>query len=292
MLAGLYSLTFVVGAFVGSFLNVVVDRLRNGEPMISGRSHCESCKKTLSSVELIPILSFIIQSGKCKSCGQKLSLYYPFSEIITGLSFAAIAYYINLFGSAHPLVLVGFVYLITVASFYIIILLSDLKYRIIPDRVVYPAIIFVLAFLVLNMVINGAYSYLYLKNDAFGRYLLQTDYWQNQMYAMLKGFLWTLLSSAAVSLFFWILISVTRGRGMGGGDAKLGFLIGIFNGFPINVVSIFAGFLLGAVYSLVLVLLRKKGLKDTIAFGPFLILGSLITFVFGHRLLNWYLGLL
>ena len=92
-------------------------------------------------------------------------------------------------------------------------------------------------------------------------------------------------------LFFLSLIKITRGMGMGGGDVKLGFLIGLFNGFPVNIIAIFVGFLSGALVSLVLVLLKKRSMKDTIAFGPFLIFGSILSLVFGQQILNWYIGL-
>ena len=95
-----------------------------------------------------------------------------------------------------------------------------------------------------------------------------------------------------ISLFFLLLIFLTKGRGMGGGDVKLGFLIGLVNGFPLSVVAIFLGFLIGAMYSLLLVLFKKKSLKGTIPFGPFLIIGSYLTVFFGNFLFEWYLRLL
>ena len=78
---------------------------------------------------------------------------------------------------------------------------------------------------------------------------------------------------------------------MGGGDVKLGFLIGLFNGFPHNILAVFLGFLLGSLYSGFMILLNKKSLKDTIAFGPFLILGSIISFIWGQEIIFWYLNL-
>ena len=179
-----------------------------------------------------------------------------------------------------------------VACFFIIITLSDLKYRLIPNRVVYPAIAFVLLFMILAIAANAGYSYYYLRNDEFGKYLIESGFWTNQLVAVAKSFGISLLSSLAVALFFWFLIFITKGKGMGGGDVKLAFLVSIFNGFPQNIVAVFAGFVLGALFSFVLILLGKKTMKDTLPFGPFLVLGSVLAFVYGQQILDWYLSLL
>jgi prepilin signal peptidase PulO-like enzyme (type II secretory pathway) len=96
------------------------------------------------------------------------------------------------------------------------------------------------------------------------------------------------VGAVIICLFFLLLVWATKGRGMGWGDVKLGFLIGLVNGFPYGFEAIFFGFVFGAIYSLVLILLKKKTVKDTIAFGPFLILGSVFVLIWGERILNWY----
>ena len=286
-----YILIFVAGAVFGSFFNVVADRTVSGESILFGRSKCDHCKKPLKAKNLFPIFSFLFQKGKCSECGQKLSWYYPFSEIVSGLIFVGVAHYTQVFQNFGWVYLLAFFYLVSVFSVYLIIFLTDVKYRIIPDKVVYAGIWFVLLFFISYTVINIYLTYKAMAADDFGKYLIASGFFTQQVIAVLKSFGIMLLSSLGIALFFLLLIFITRGRGMGGGDVKLGFLIGLVNAFPTNVLGIFLGFFLGALFSLVLILFKRKTIKDTIAFGPFLILGSVVAFFFGDVILNWYGGL-
>jgi len=174
----------------------------------------------------------------------------------------------------------------------IVLFLTDAKYQLIPDKVVYPAIFFVLISI---MVVYSTDLFLYctrLESDTFGQYLLKVGFWNQAVLSYLKSLVLLIGSSFVISFFFVLLIIVTKGRGMGGGDVKLGFLIGLFNGLPYNFLAIFVGFVIGAIYSLVLILSRKKSLRDTIAFGPFLILGSVIALIWGQYIIDWYIGIL
>ena len=287
-----YVLIFIAGAFIGSFLNVVADRVSNGESPFRGRSRCDHCKTVLAPRDLIPLLSYIFLRGRCRHCGKKISLYYPVSEVLTGLAFLGLARYLNIFTIPNYLIWVTFAYLATIASFYIIIFLADLKYKLIPNKVIKPAIFFVLAVMVVSLTLIAVTSYRQMQADEFGRYLLQSGYWHQQIFAMLKGIGLSILVAGLLALFFKILIWVTKGKGMGGGDVKLAFLIGLVNGFPMSIAAIILGFITGALFSVILMLAKRKGMKDVIPFGPFLVLGSVLTFAFGQQLLNWYLALI
>jgi len=283
---------FIFGLFFGSFINLVSDRVVKHQKLVFDRSKCDFCGKVLGVLNLIPVFSFLFQRGKCASCGKKLSVFYPMSEIMTGLSFLVAGIKSNIFTDLNLVNALLFVYLAGALCFLITIFLTDAKYQLIPDKVVYSGIIFVFLSLV---AIYAADLYSYRQNllaDPFGKYLYQSGFWNQAVIGYLKNLVFLLASSFVISLFFFALIWITKGRGMGGGDVKLGFLIGLFNGMPLNFVAIFLGFFLGAIYSVSLVLLGKKTLKDTIAFGPFLILGSVIAFLWGQELLNWYIGVL
>jgi leader peptidase (prepilin peptidase) / N-methyltransferase len=283
---------FVAGLFIGSFLNVVADRIVKGKSILFGRSACEFCKQTLSAFDLLPLVSYISTLGKCRYCKKSLSIYYPLSEIITGGLFALIAYYMDFFNnSSNVFAWLIFVYFLIVFSFYIIMFLTDVKYGLIPNKIVYPAIIFVLLFTIFNMAYTAIATYRFMTTDSFGQYLFEAGYWHSQMTSMLQSFGLTLVSTLGIGLFFWLLTRIKQGRAMGGGDVKLAILIGLFNGFYMNILAIFLGFLLGAVVSLVLIVVRRKKMKDTVPFGPFLILGSLIALFWGDRLVDWYLGI-
>lgn len=285
-----YAFLFLFGIFVGSFLNVVADRSVSGESIWRGRSHCDFCKKILGIFDLIPLLSFITSRGKCRSCEAKLSFWYPISEIMTGLLFM-LAY------AAAGGFNVKFVFNLIVFCFFIVLFLTDAKYRLIPNVVVIPGIIFAFLFLTFIRVYAALSYYLQWLNDPIGNHLIQTGFWWDQVLFMFKGLGLQVFTALLIAGFFWILVWLTKGRGMGGGDITLGLLIGLFNEakmneFPMNVLAIFLGFLIGAVYALVLVVLRKKGMKDTLAFGPFLIIGSVVALVFGRLISDWYLGIL
>jgi prepilin signal peptidase PulO-like enzyme (type II secretory pathway) len=145
------------------------------------------------------------------------------------------------------------------------------------------------------MIFNTALYYLLvyfrLKDDTFGAYLLQAGYLKVQLFTIFQRLGVIILSSFVIALFFAMLVYLTKGRGMGGGDVRMGFFIGIFNGFPYNIIAIFMGFVLGAFVSLILVVTKRKTLKDTVPFGPFLILGSLIALVWGQQIWHFYNGL-
>lgn len=285
-----YVFIFVSGLFIGSFLNVVCDRVVNGESILLGRSHCDNCKKPLSPKQLIPVLSFILSKGRCSYCNAKISWYYPASELLTGALFMFIAYYLQVFTTSNTLTWLYFIYYLIIISVYIVIILTDAKYRLIPNKIVYPAIIFVFLFTVGILVYTLGSFYLNLKNDVFGQYLLQAGYFSDQAISYVSNYLYTLVSTLGLGLFFYILTKIKDGNAMGGGDVKLAILIGLVNGWPTNVIAIFMGFVFGAFYSLFMIAIKKKSMKDTIAFGPFLILGSLFALVFGDYVVRFLVG--
>lgn len=245
-------LLFVIGIFAGSFLNVAVDRFPRKETILKGRSHCEFCKKELKWFDLIPLLSFLFLKGKCRYCHKKLSLYYPIIELSTGALFALVYTYINFQFSVFNFQLstfISFFYYLFIASSFIVIFFEDLKFGIIPDKVVFPAII-----------ISLAYSFI-IHNSLFIVYLS---------------------SAVGAFAFFLILFLITRGKGMGFGDVKLAFLLGLVLGFPEIILALYLAFLTGAIAGIILIIWRKKrSLKEAIPFGPFLIAGALVSIFLG-----------
>lgn len=263
---------FVLGIFVGSFLNVLADRLPNDESPFKGRSHCEYCKHVLSWKDLIPLLSFTLLKGKCRYCGKKLSTYYPIVELTTGILFALTTYFAiyhlpftifdqlsitNLFLISH---FSSFIFYLFIVSCLIVIFFADLKYGIIPDKITFSAIFvsFIYAFLIHNSL-----------------------------------FLNLLLSAIGAALFFFALFAITKGRGMGFGDVKYAFLMGMLLGFPNIITALYVAFLTGALISLILVVWGKKKLKGaTIPFGPFLVIGTIVGLFWGDSITQYALSFL
>ena len=288
MQAAYYIFVFIGGAFIGSFLNLVSDRLPKGEKIIVGRSKCDFCKKPLEPKNLFPIFSFLFQKGKCSFCKKKLSYYYPLSEVLAGLLFIVAGYLSRFFEVSSFTTLLAFIFYAVLFSFYLIIFLTDLKECIIPDKVIYPAISFTVLYILFSRIYDFLNTRKALSNDKFGTYLIRVGYLNNQYIYALKNLGLVLLGAIIICLFFMFLVWLTKGRGMGWGDVKLGFLIGLVNGFPYGFEAIFFGFVLGALYSLVLILSKRKTMKDTIAFGPFLIMGSVLVLLYGVRIFDWY----
>lgn len=123
----------LLGVAIGSFLNVCIDRLPRGENILVGRSHCDYCKKPLRWFELIPIVSFIIQRGRCRRCRKRLSLQYPIIEAATGISFGLL--YIRFLGAAE------LISALIVLCAFLVIFVADLKYQIIPDSMLFFLVI-------------------------------------------------------------------------------------------------------------------------------------------------------
>lgn len=274
-------LLFLLGLCVGSFLNVIIDRLPCGEGVVRGRSYCPQCKHLLRWYDLVPLLSFVLLRGRCRYCREPISVQYPLVELATGALFAS-----SVYSSSHHL-------LISSSLFLIPIFVIDLKHGIIPDRLVFPGIAVAISYRLLLGVWGIWGLWWNLKSDVggLGPYLLQTDFFRTHAWLELRPLLWTLVGSVVLYSLFFILHSLFRGRALGGGDVQFAFLIGLITGFPNMIVAVFSAFLTGAIASVILIALKKKKLGETVPFGPFLVVGTFTALFWGDSILNWYLGL-
>jgi len=261
---------FLLGLGVGSFLNCVIYRLEKKESFLFGRSYCPHCKHNLGFFDLIPLLSFFILRGKCRYCQKPISWQYPLVEIFTGLLFLLIFNFqspifnqFSIFNFQHLLV-TGYWLLVT--CFLIIIFVYDLKHYIIPDKVIYPAIL-----------VSGIWYF--VSSIFFHSYT---------RYEILN----TIYSALGAGLFFFLIVLISRGKWMGVGDIKLAFLMGLLLGFPKILVALFSAFLFGAIIGIGLIILKKKTIKSEVPFGPFLVTGTFIAIFFGENVINWYLNFL
>lgn len=181
--------------------------------------------------------------------------------------------------------------------FFVVILmilfLTDLKKMFIPDRVVLPSIVIGAVLGLVITLLKITYLYYYLSLSPIGRKLLPpySEYFQRHALMAAQPFLLSLLTGLVIGAFFYSLIIITRGKGMGGGDVKLGAFIGIMLGFPGALFALVLSFLTGAVFSIGLLFTGKKHFGQTIPFGPFLVIGSLIMLFWGKEIMEWYLHL-
>ncbi len=274
-------LLFILGLSIGSFLNVLIDRIPQGQSPFKGRSYCDKCKKTLSWYYLIPVISYLYLKGKCRYCEVHISFYYPLVELITGVMFVltfAYAYGLQLtdYGLSLSILhfqLSTFLYYTFILSSFIVIFFTDLKYGIIPDKIIYPAII--ISFFFLFFTPKESWLWLALQSATLVQ-LATLGVYANRFLSALGGF-----------AFFLILYLITKGKGMGFGDVKLAFLIGIVLGFPKIITALYLAFLTGAIVGSILIIWRKKKLKGgTIPFGPFLIIAAILSLGFGEKTLH------
>lgn len=232
-------LFFLLGVVLGSFYNVVGFRLPKEEDLVFSRSHCMSCNHVLSWYELIPIISFLIQRGRCRHCHAKVSLFYPVIELCCGLLFAVSFYS---FGFSYDLIIA-----LTLVSVLMIILVSDLNYLIIPDSIlVIASIIIVIVKFFEGGLLSGIYS--------IGSGIL------------LFGIMYLIMILGNLAF---------KKETLGGGDVKLMFLSGLVLHPIVAIFSIFLASIIALPISLVLLYTNKE---HVIPFGPFIAIAILILF--------------
>ncbi len=232
--------TFIFGAVLGSFYNVVGYRIPKGESLITPSSHCTKCNHKLGASELVPIFSWIFLGGKCKNCKEKISCFYPVFELSSGILFA-LSY--HLFGFS-----IQFLISITFISMLLIIIISDYQTMIIPDEVlISSSIILLIEF----MIKDGGISILGHLLDGFVSFLLMF-----------------LLKKIGDFLF--------KKESMGGGDLKLMAVIGMVLGWKVALICIFLASFIGLPISLIILFKNKT---DIIPFGPFLSVSAIILFL-------------
>jgi prepilin signal peptidase PulO-like enzyme (type II secretory pathway) len=292
-----YTMIFIFGLIVGSFLNVVIFRLENGEKIINDRSKCLHCGHVLAWYDLIPVLSFLFLSGKCRYCRKKIFWQYPLVELSTGILFVLITNY-GLYNNFQSRVLgisnfqlisniqfldniqypiLHLLFWFFIVSALIIVFVYDLKHYIIPDKIVYLAISITFIYRLFEVLKFGHWGLI-------GNWKLEIG----NLTTILNPFVAAILAS----VFFLSVVLLTKGKGMGGGDVKLGFLMGLILGWPMVLVALFLSFILGSTVGIFLILTGQKKMKSMIPFGPFLVLGTFIALFWGERAAKWYLDMI
>ena len=246
-----FSIFFIVGLCIGSFLNVLIERIPRAESVIKGRSHCDSCHHVLAWYDLVPLFSFLFLKGRCRYCRKKIGIQAIGVELLTGILFASA--FSLVFFQVSPLLpfVISLCLTLFILSCFLVIAFIDMRHGIIPNVIVYPALLVTLSF------------HLFFFSTFFPFFF----------------------SSLIAGFFFFLLFVLTKGRGMGFGDVKLALLLGLFLGFPNIVIALYIAFLTGAFVAFILVLAKKKKFSgSTIPFGPFLISGAIIALFFGNFL--------
>ncbi len=241
---------FTIGASIGSFLNVLIDRLPKDKG-INGRSHCDFCGKKITWYDLIPVFSFFILKGKSRCCNKKLSWQYPAVEFVTGFIFVMVFKDGPHLGPS----LIRSVLISGIMACLIIIFVSDLKYHLISDYIQVALFIFAIIYHLLSIIPIFLFSYF-------------------------------LISSLVVAFPIWLIYFLSKERAMGLGDVYLAVIIGFLLGWQAGFLALYIAFVIGAIFGLAAIIFKRKKLKSKIAFGPFLVMGTVIMLFWGEKIME------
>jgi len=261
-------IVFIFGLMIGSFLNVVTFRLHQKQSFIKGRSRCPKCHQQIRWFDNIPLLSFIMLSGRCRYCHTKISWQYPIVELVVGCLFA-MAFWINFKLPIFNLsfiwdwsllmpVVVKFLRDIFFISVLTVIFIYDFRWYLILDIITIPAIIVAFVF-----------------NIILGFNVLNL-----------------LLATGIGGGFFLIQFIISKGRWIGGGDIRLGFLMGSILGLPQVLVALFTAYISGLIIVVGLLMTGKKRMSSQVPFGTFLSIATIISLLWGTDILYYYLNFL
>ena len=241
----------LLGLFVGSFLNVCIDRLPRGQSIIHPRSHCDTCNRKLRNLDNIPLFSYLWLRGRCRYCRARIPLRLPIVEGMTGLLFALLYWYINSkFGLGLELG-ISLIY----ASLLTAIFVIDLENQLVLDKIIYP-----------GMALAFAFSFFWPELGVISS-----------------------LEGGAIGLAAMALPFIIYRRGMGMGDVKLGALVGLMSGYPLVFVALLLAVISGGLVAAILLAFKIKKRSDPIPFAPFLATSAMVTLLWGQAIWQWYL---
>lgn len=259
----IYAFIFVFGLVLGSFVNVLIYRVPEGKSIVAPPSSCMSCRARLKPLDLIPVFSWLFLKGKCRYCSAPVSPRYLLVELLTGVAVTGL--FIR-YGLSVAFIAFTYLAILLIAVFFI-----DIDHRIIPDE------------LVLAGLIGGAAVFIYniFVPDRF-------IYGDNRWWTPLAG----ILAGSGVLLVVAIVgaIIYKSDDAMGMGDVKLLAPVGVFLGWKLCLTALFMSIIISGVISILLIILRLKKRKDTIPFGPFIVIGTYLTIICGWDIIFWYLG--
>ena len=250
----------LLGLALGSFLNVCIDRLPDGRSVVKPPSECDSCHRRLSAIDLIPLLSYLWLRGRCRYCQAAIPKRVPLVEVVTGSLLALLCWR---YGLTAEFGVTGLW-----AVVFIVIFFTDLEQGLILNVVVYPS-------MVVALLIAG---------------LLDPSWMEGWVLTPVVS---SVIGGAVGLVMFWLIAVISRG-GMGWGDVKLAALIGLVCGFPLVLLALILGAVLGGMAALLLLLVRRRrwASGQTIPFGPSLAVATMATIVWGSHISDWYLDLI
>ncbi len=275
MLLMIIAILVVAGLCLGSFVNALVWRVHEQaapkgkkiggiDPgrlsVTKGRSMCPDCRHELAAKDLIPVLSWLALRGKCRYCGKPVSVQYPLVELLTACLFVALyTFWPVAFSTAQTVI---FVLWLAMATGLMALIVYDFRWMLLPDRIMRPVAVLAVAIAVITAATADRPSIAALN---------------------------TVLAVVIGGGVFYALFQISKGKWIGGGDVKLGWMLGLLAATPArSALMIFIAALLGSLASIPLLLTKRMKRTSVIPFGPFLIIAVIIVQLFGHDILSWY----
>jgi leader peptidase (prepilin peptidase)/N-methyltransferase len=272
-----YIFVFLLGAIIGSFLNVVIHRVPNEESIIFPNSACPNCKNSIKFYDNIPILSWLMLGAKCRSCKNPIAWRYPAVELLNALLFVLVYWQIGL----NPFLAVALIFVSVIVSLVFI----DAEHMILPDVINFPLLFFAL---IARIVYAVSFGREYFPDFAFYP-LNQMENLPAWLVSLIGAVLGGLVGGGSLWFVGWLWKKLRGVDAMGLGDVKMMFAVGAILGWRLTLLSIFLGAFSGAVIGVFILARQKnKDLQTQIPFGIFLGIGSILSLLFGEHMIKWY----
>ena len=274
-----YIIVGVLGTLIGSFLNVVIHRLPREDSIVFPNSRCPSCGAVIAFYDNVPVLSYALLRGRCRSCETSISIRYPAVELLTALLFAAVTW-------RDGLTVVLPFDLIFVSALVALIFI-DAEHMILPNAITYPGIVFALIARLAIPLLLGTPHFDDLPGLMNGM-LSDMPIWAASLIGALIG---ALIGGGSLWLMGWTWERLRGVEAMGLGDVKMMFMVGAYLGWRLTILTIFFGVLSGSIIGMAIMARQgKKDMQMLLPFGVFLGIGSILALLFGHHIVEWYAG--
>jgi len=266
----------VLGAMIGSFLNVVIHRLPREQSIVFPNSTCPRCHAKIKAYDNIPILSFLILRGQCRSCGARISPRYPAVEALTALLFAAVTW--------HDGVSFILAFDLAFTASIVALLFIDAEHMIMPNAITYPGIVFALITRAVVPYVAGPSFFDDLP------YLISVfpPAWPVSLVSLVGAAIGALAGGGSLWLMGFLWEKLRGVEAMGFGDVKMMFMVGAYLGWRLTILTILIGAFTGSLAGIAVMIKRGRNLQMMLPFGIFLGVGSIVSLLVGNRIIEWY----
>lgn len=275
----------VLGAIIGSFLNVVIYRLPREQSIVFPNSRCPQCSTAINAYDNIPVLSYLLLRGRCRKCAAVIPARYPAVEALTGILFVAVFLH-DVIGRSGPTAALPFDLMFV--SALVALIFIDAEHMILPNAITYPGIVFALVARLLLPFLMGTRAFDDLSSLSQLNSLAGMPVWAISLIGAVLG---ALAGGGSLWLMGWLWEKLRGVEAMGLGDVKMMFMVGAFLGWRLTILTIFLGVVTASVTGILLMLKRgERDMQMLLPFGIFLGIGSILALLIGARIISWYAG--